>query len=319
MKVSIIIPMYNSEHTIEKCVNNILHQSYKNIELLLINDCSTDHTFQIVTQLAADDSRIKLFQNKRNLGAGFTRNVGLEHATGEWITFCDADDYPDKNWISDFVTGITNDIDMVIQGFNCDNWPQNTSGHIVAYEGIGNRDEVIDALCKHHVFGYLWCKIYRTSIIKEHSIRFENIDIEEDELFNLHYLKYVHQIACVPQCNYHYNYPDYYKKYGHVDNFQDVIKMFIIACNSFGNKPMRVKDMYVALSSDWLISAYRQNHPTKHEKLSIYCKTISPYLPYAKNCRRTIRLLRYFIFPNNITLSHFGMTLYIKTIGLFKK
>ena len=319
MKISIIIPMYNAEHTIEKCVNNILHQSYQDIEVILIDDCSNDHTWIIATQLTDNDSRISLYHNEKNLGAGESRNIGIEHSTGSWITFCDADDYPDKDWISDFVSGITIDAEMVIQGFICDNWPERTTGRIVAFNGIGNRDIVIDALCKHHVFGYLWCKMYRASIIKKHAIRFKDIVIEEDELFNLQYLKHVHQIVCLPQCNYHYNYPDFYTKYGHIDNFQENIEMFLTACDSFGPKPMRIKDMYTALTSDWLLSAYRSNKSNKHERLAVYCKTIGPYLPYAYNCRNTIRLLRFFISPGNTTLSHIGMTIYANTIGLFRK
>ena len=319
MKISIIVPMFNSERTIKKCIDSILHQTYQNIDVILIDDCSEDNTWVIAKQIKEKDSRISLYRNKKNIGAGLSRNIGIKYSTGNWITFCDADDYPEKNWILDFVTGINDNVEMIIQGFYCSNWPGEKTGRIIAYKGTSSRNIVIDALCKHHVFGYLWCKMYKSSIIKENDIHFKNITIEEDELFNLQYLKYVRKITCLSNCNYHYDYPNFYRKYGHIDNFKENIEMFLTACNSFGSEPMRIKDMYVELSSDWLISAYRQNLPDKVEKLSIYCTIILPYLPYAHSCRLFIRLLRYFIFPNSLKLSHIGMTFYVNTIGLLKK
>lgn len=319
MTVSIIIPMYNAEHTISKCVQNILNQTYQDIDVLLINDCSNDNTLQIAQQLANTDSRIHVFSNEHNMGAGLTRNQGLQYATGEWITFCDADDYPDKNWIEDFVIEITDDTDLVVQGFYSNNWANNNTGRIVAFEGCDNRDIVVDALCEHEVFGYLWCKMYRTSIIREQHLQFTKIVIFEDEMFNLRYLKYVRRIACSTKCNYHYNRPDFYAKYGHVDNFNVNMDMFLAACDSFGDKPMRLKDMFVDRVSDWLLNAYRQSQPDKTKKLKAYCSIIRSYLPYAKYSRRAIRFLRFFIFTWSISLSNLGITLYLNTIGLAKK
>lgn len=311
--------MYNSARTIEKCVENILKQTYQDIEVLLINDCSKDNTFQIAKQLASLDHRIRLFNNDYNVGAGLTRNQGLQNATGEWVTFCDADDFPDKTWIEDFVTEITDDVDLVVQGFHSDNWPHNNTGRIVAYEGCNKRDVIVDALCKHDVFGYLWCKMYRTSIIIEHDLRFKKIVMIEDEMFNLQYLKYVRRIVCSPKCNYHYDCPDFYTKYGHIDNYRANIDMFVTACDSFGSKPMRVKDMFVDRISDWLLAAYKHHQTDKVEKLSIYCSIIRPYLPYAKNCRRSTRVLRYFIIPRSIRISNLGVNVYIMIQRFIKR
>lgn len=312
--------MYNSECTIFKCVQAIINQTYQNLEILLIDDYSKDNTVLVANKIAQTDSRIRIIQNKRNMGAGLTRNIGLDHATGDWTTFCDADDIPDPTWISDFIKEISDyNIDLIVQGFYCNNWPYGGNPRIVSYNGVGNRDEVVDALCKQHTFGYLWCKMYKSSIINDHNLRFTDIVMIEDEMFNLQYLKYVHQIACTDKCNYHYDCPDFYAKYGHIDNFRANLNMFITACDSFGGAPLRIKDMYVERTSDWLLSSYKLNQPDKHEKLLAYCQSIGSYLPHANCCRRAIRLLRFFIFPNYITLSDIGLKLYICTIGRFKK
>lgn len=316
MKVSIIIPIYNSEKTLTKCVESVLNQTYQDFEILLINDFSYDNTQQIAQELAGQDRRIILLNNSRNLGAALSRNQGLKKVTGDWIAFCDADDYPDENWLKDFVEGISENVDMVVQGFYCDNWPGSDSGRIVAYQGKNDRDTVVDALCRHQVFGYLWCKMYRASIIREHHILFKQYRFLEDELFNLEYLKYVRKITCVPQCNYHYDCPDFYAKYGDIDNFDLNLSMFQTTCNSFGDGPMRIKDLFVERTSDWLLAAYRQNFPNKQKKLADYCTTIGPYLPYARYCRKAIRILRYIVFPKNETLSHLGVTFYTKVLNI---
>ena len=90
--VSVIMPAYNSEQYIEKSINAVLNQSYKNLELIVINDCSKDNTIGVVENLAAQDNRVKLINNKVNLGCANSRNVGLQKAKGSYIAFCDSDD-----------------------------------------------------------------------------------------------------------------------------------------------------------------------------------------------------------------------------------
>lgn len=90
--VSIIMAAYNAERTIEQAINSVLSQTYPNFELLVIDDCSTDRTVQIVQQLAAKDNRIRLTSNKKNSGVSYTRKHGLEDAKGTWIAILDSDD-----------------------------------------------------------------------------------------------------------------------------------------------------------------------------------------------------------------------------------
>lgn len=90
--VSIIIPVYNGEKTIQKTIQSVLSQSYSNIEIILVDDCSTDNTIKVITQLTQKDNRIHFFQNTQNRGVAHTRNFACSVATGDYLAFLDSDD-----------------------------------------------------------------------------------------------------------------------------------------------------------------------------------------------------------------------------------
>ena len=96
LKVSVILPTYNRAHTLEKSINSVLEQTYKNLELIVIDDCSTDETKKVISGIT--DARLKYIFNKINFGPSKSRNIGIESSTGELIAFQDSDDewYPDK-------------------------------------------------------------------------------------------------------------------------------------------------------------------------------------------------------------------------------
>ena len=94
-KVSIVVPVYNAANYLPKCIGSMINQSMNEIEIVLIDDASTDETFKILSEYAIEDSRIKVFSNPKNLGCGATRNTGVEKAKGEYILFVDADDWID--------------------------------------------------------------------------------------------------------------------------------------------------------------------------------------------------------------------------------
>lgn len=92
--ISVIVPVFNAQNTLNRCVNSILNQTFRNWELLLIDDGSTDKSCEICNQYAAIDKRIKVF-HKENGGVSSARNIGLDNANGDWITFVDSDDFID--------------------------------------------------------------------------------------------------------------------------------------------------------------------------------------------------------------------------------
>ena len=91
-KVSVIVPVYNSSAYLEACVQSIASQSYQNLEILLIDDGSTDSSAILATKLSKQDPRVKVFEKTINTGRSATRNFGLDHASGEYVVFVDSDD-----------------------------------------------------------------------------------------------------------------------------------------------------------------------------------------------------------------------------------
>jgi len=99
MKISVIVPVYNAEKFLNNCIESVVHQSYTNWELLLIDDGSSDSSAEIMKAACKNDARIKEFHQK-NAGPGIARNKGIEIATGDYIVFLDADDYIDSEYFA---------------------------------------------------------------------------------------------------------------------------------------------------------------------------------------------------------------------------
>lgn len=114
VKVSVIIPVYNAEKYLEKCLDSVINQTLKEIEIICIDDCSTDNSYSILKEYIKKDNRIVVFKNKTNHGAGYTRNVGLNFSKGEYIGFVDSDDYIDEKYYEElYNTAKKYDPDMV--------------------------------------------------------------------------------------------------------------------------------------------------------------------------------------------------------------
>lgn len=117
--VSVIVPMYNAEKYIERCLNSITKQVYTNIEIVLVNDCSTDKTDEICNHYKKKDQRVKYIENKKNLGVSTTRNIGILNSKGQYILFVDSDDYIDDNCVDILIHCVQeHDADLVL--FGCD-------------------------------------------------------------------------------------------------------------------------------------------------------------------------------------------------------
>ena len=97
-KISIVVPCYGTENFVEKCINSIFQQSYKNLEIIAVNDCSKGNMLDILEELAKKDNRLKIINNEKNKGLFHTRIIGSKEATGDYIAFVDSDDYLDRDF-----------------------------------------------------------------------------------------------------------------------------------------------------------------------------------------------------------------------------
>lgn len=193
-KVSVIVPAYNSEKYISKCIKSILNQTYKNLQIILINDGSTDNTLKIFNDFAAKDRRICVFSNK-NQGIAATRNFGLQKAKGEYIVFIDSDDYVASNAIELLVNSIMEEkSDMVI----CNSMLIDTYGHPKERDSRNYKKKFLhsnvwneETFWDHLYNGFWgectvpWGKLYKTKIFDK--LRYPNGRTNEDDfiLYNL--------------------------------------------------------------------------------------------------------------------------------------
>lgn len=175
-KVSIIIPVYNAEKYIEKCVESFLIGTYKNIEVILINDGSTDHSLEVLKKLEKKDSqRIKIY-NQTNSGVATTRNRGIQYATGKFILFADNDDYVDKDYVEKLVEAICEgDYDYVVSSFK----RVDTKGRILYQKKYKNLSWT------YYMFVTPWAKIFKKSFLTQNNIEYMSVPVGEDIYFSI--------------------------------------------------------------------------------------------------------------------------------------
>ena len=203
-KISIIVPVYNTEKYLRRCVDSILAQTFTDFELLLIDDGSSDRSGVICDEYALKDSRVRVF-HKENGGVSSARNLGLDNATGEWISFVDSDDWIDGNYLFDLLIDETCDLNVCnfkIEGSD-EKWD-------AAIEEGTQLTPSIENLFKNGGFsGYAFfgptCKLFRKSIIDKNKIRYrENISSGEDTLFVLEFFCYIDKYFGIEKNLYHY-------------------------------------------------------------------------------------------------------------------
>lgn len=221
--ISVIIPVYNAAKTLNRCLYSIIAQDFKDFEVLLVDDGSTDDSGKICDEYAAKDDRFKVF-HKKNGGASSARNIGLDNAKGEYITFCDADDYTEANWLDVFISNIE-DYDIVISSIN-----QNQDGivtkRIFPYN-VHEVDLTWAVLKIEGAPGFLWNKCYKSDIINKNHLRFnEKYKIWEDEEFVSHYFMYAKSASMSPVITYNYFAPNFDEKYNESQNLNTLFDIY---------------------------------------------------------------------------------------------
>lgn len=207
-KVSVIVPVYNVEKFLNRCVKSIVGQSYQNLEIILVNDGSTDGSPAICDQWESCDHRIKTI-HKKNGGLSSARNAGLEKATGDYIMFEDSDDWLDKELIRKCVNRMQEDnSDMVIFGYRKVNEEEKKLGEFTFGNQSYSREEMTSQLFQRILemsFGYAWNKMYHLETIKKSGLKFDGEIIDrEDLVFNIQLLNYLNKISYLEFVGYSY-------------------------------------------------------------------------------------------------------------------
>lgn len=271
-KVSVIIPVYYVEEYLKKCVSSVCKQTYKNLEIILVDDGSPDKSGALCDKFAKKDSRIVVF-HKKNGGVSSARNLGLEKATGKYVTFVDSDDWLPETAIADLVDGIENNKSDFCFG----------TGMFVGITGnkiiqeLKNETLSVDEINKlveyHIILRSPWAKLYKIDIIKNHQIKFsEGIEFGEDRIFVWEYLKYCEKFTVIDKNVYFYSMLN-------VNN----------ACGKYYEK----YNVWLKQYTDILCQAIKKSALPENEKVSLirdfafheYVDVCKMYIPHLKDNR----------------------------------
>lgn len=215
-KVSIIVPVYNVEKYLKRCVDSLIRQSLAEIEILLIDDGSTDRSGELCDELAGADLRISVY-HKENEGQGIARNLGLQKATGTYVAFLDSDDYYDPDTCRDLFELMEHtQADLCCYGYQIETQER----QVVRIPHITDREYMGEAFQKEfvpHYFGdqpekdelrgFSSCMtIFRRSIVEEHNICFpsEREYLSEDTIFSLRFCEHARKAVTTSKIYYHY-------------------------------------------------------------------------------------------------------------------
>lgn len=201
-QISVIVPVYNVEKYLHKCVDSILKQTLSDIELILVDDGSPDGSGAICDEYAQKDSRVKVI-HKPNGGVSSARNAGIEVARGEWLCFVDSDDYIDETYLEDF--GVDKgDADMYMQGY-VELSPEKDvlAEHQMTCKEDSCLTDVIAESEDLRIINSPCFKLYKSSFILDNNIKFDKeLSYGEDHVFSLEYLQYVNKIAVCRKMGY---------------------------------------------------------------------------------------------------------------------
>jgi len=184
--LSVIIPVYNVEPYLEQCLDSVVNQTYKDLEIICINDGSTDNSLKILEKYQKKDSRIKLI-NQKNKGLSGARNAGLDVAKGEYIAFVDSDDYLELNAYEEAMKVMLTDKNVDLVEFRTNTFADNNDTVLNNRANFANK-RLFDTFSMNMHTGYVWNKIYKRLLLEKYKIKFIPKLLYEDAFFSYAYV-----------------------------------------------------------------------------------------------------------------------------------
>lgn len=296
IEISIIVPVYNAELYLQRCIDSILTQSYPYFKLILIDDGSTDNSLKICQKSQNSDARISLYSQSNN-GVSAARNMGIKLCFSPYLCFVDSDDYLDADYLNNFIKGLTiaPNIDMVFQGINRV-FPDHIE-KIIPEKGEYTRERLLDGISdinRFSIFGYICTKLYKTELIKQHNLTFnKNVSISEDRIFALQYLEYCNGLSIIAESAYNYiihnNGLTAHKRiYQEIKKAADINLQCALHLLTLFNSPRFEYDtqrMYIMTSFAYITALFTQQISFETQKIEIaqylrlYSKWLSKYHP----------------------------------------
>ncbi len=204
IKISVVVPVYNVEKYLEQCLNSIINQTFKDIEIICINDGSTDGSLEILREYEQKDSRIRLI-NKENEGISAVRNQGMELAKGEYISFIDSDDWIDENYLEALYTAAKKyDSDIACSSIIRVTGKRHRKKIIYKKEEFTTESDKKNELTKVPINSYVWNKIYKRVSLLKSGVKFPVGRVYEDVIWCIKAIYYLNGVVTVPDAVYYY-------------------------------------------------------------------------------------------------------------------
>ncbi len=313
MNVSVIVPVYNSGELLGDCVKSILMQSYKDFELILVDDGSKDNSWEICNKWEKCDSRVRIF-HQNNLGASAARNTGIRIAKGDWIVFVDSDDTLTPTYLEDLLRIVTNyhDIDLCISGLKVIR-----NGIITEKKSFEEMTclmsdyRTLFELVSIQDYGFSVGKMYRKSIIDDNNIQFNSkVCIAEDCMFMMDYIMACStnkdsKIAFISQCNYNYvirkgslsTTVNTFEQ--ELNNYQEYKKTINDLKSTFGIDSIAYDKLCSSLPfyTDRIINSIYKKHTSKERIASLKSLNLNDYKRF-KKCKTNIEYLLYYLLSH---------------------
>lgn len=271
--LSVIVPVYNVEGYLSRCIDSILSQTFTNFELILIDDGSLDRCGEICDEYAKKNDRVVVI-HQENKGVSAARNRGLEIAKGEYVTFCDSDDFVYKEWLQNFVSNIS-EVDLCVQNFDivdCNSTIFPNKLLDKTYIGINGIRTFIITLIEKRCYGYIFTKIFKLDIIKKYNLLFDiRSTFREDEQFLSLYIEHIKSVRTTSAIGYRYYLPPASKKY-RGDAYYSLIPILDSFNRIFGgNFPKVISDIHYS-NVEAAIVCSMLNNEIPDRKLIYYLK-----------------------------------------------
>lgn len=203
--ISVIVPVYNIEKYLPRCIDSILDQTYKNWEAIFVNDGSTDNSLKILEEYKKRDERIKII-DKKNAGSGAARNDGIENSRGEYVAFLDSDDWYEKNFLEKLYNNLTennSDVAMCNPKMTYDDMDKNKKINTYFFKEI-ELNKTPEKILGILAMPVVWNKLYKKEIIVKNGIKFPNYSFCEDVEFLYKIFLYVNKVSKIEDDLYNY-------------------------------------------------------------------------------------------------------------------
>lgn len=262
IKISVIIPVYNAEKYIERCLDSLLGQTLNEIEFIFIDDCGGDRSISIVEEKAASDDRIKIIYNEKNIGEGASRNKGIEAAQGAYLGFFDPDDTCDLNFYEKLYFMAEKYDSDVVKGLRRSILPDGTEEEGLLTERLARFGEFAE---RKDWFTHLSCEhttaIYRHALIKKENIRYGETIVSADSLFLLKIMYYAQKVAFCRDVYYYYYIRNDSLSNTKMENYYEAkTKNFAERIEFLNTHPTKKERAvrYIAGKLSYLLSEYKQ-------------------------------------------------------------